>query len=553
MTTSSPAVSGATIGTAVATNSPTGWSIIAGDPNGNFAISNAGVITYASHAPTDFDGAFPFQTAGLTVQASNGAGSGSATITINIWADGALSAPVIAAGAQFPTVLNGYGGFSARRFDQPTWQPPWKVAGVDYPVGINDAAKPLKNVLTQTLPSGVSRSGNSVTITGNNVTMDGWDFSVSGGVSLVVNGSNAIIQNCLWVAGAGLGSDLAVLFNGPGGLLQYCEFDGNSATTSSQCVALENTTGTCTVQYNYIHNWNDDALRLQNDVTGTTPANVQWYIRWNACFSGGYSGVHFDFLQTVTASYNLIDYGFNFVEQPAAVGGVPTEATFFRNSDFGVGGVGTYVGQNSNVHHSVCIGLGTGASMAFSQSLVFAGTGGTASSSNDNSTAHDLYFDFHGNQGPSFDGQIFSSAGQATNVTQYGIWDMTRLSATNGNAGYVTNQQVSSSLGFAQPPRPAVPTSVTAVKSGSNVAVTGTAPASNGIAGGYYVNVYAVDLPWPACLLNPGPTMNSVAASAGFSFTTTKALPAGTHSIQVFVVDQNWNASPMSAIIQVTI
>jgi heme-binding NEAT domain protein len=44
----------------------------------------------------------------------------------------------------------------------------------------------------------------------------------------------------------------------------------------------------------------------------------------------------------------------------------------------------------------------------------------------------------------------------------------------------------------------------------------------------------------------------SVVLNGTFSLTTS-ALPAGTHTIQFFVVDANWNASPLSNTIYVTI
>lgn len=73
-----PAVGGAAITTMSATNSPTSWSITAGNPNNSFSIDNAGHVTVAAGL-----GTAPAGTHNLTVQATNASGSGTATLTLN--------------------------------------------------------------------------------------------------------------------------------------------------------------------------------------------------------------------------------------------------------------------------------------------------------------------------------------------------------------------------------------------------------------------------------------------------------------------------------------
>jgi hypothetical protein len=468
--------------------------------------------------------------------------------------DGSLNATVTAAGPQFPNQLNSYGGVGARSFTiGAPFQPQWRIAGVDYPVGINDSAKPLKNVLTATLPGCATTSGNTVTVNSASCTLNGFDFSVSGGVNLVINGDNATVTNNFFQAGSNM-TGTAITANNPGALISYNEFAGTGlAFPASRCITIQNQTGTVTVTYNYIHEWNDDSIRIGNQPTGVI-ANAQMIIKYNAIFSGGYSGVHFDFLQTVQASYNNLEMSFNFIFQPASDPGtgVPTEATAIRNSDFGVSGVGTYLGSGTQFHHNTVVGLGNGSSMAFSQSIVFGGTGGTGASLNSNPTAHDNFFDLDGNLGPVFDGGFFSNPGQIANPTFYNNYDMTKLSATFNNTGFITIQLTSSSLGFAQPASPATPTLNSAVASGSAVLVGGKAAAtpSGGVSGNYVINVFATDLAWPASLISAGTT--SVAPNGTFSLTTSN-LPTGTHTIQFFTVDQNGNASPLSNAINVTI
>src|SRR6202000_976665 len=102
------------------------------------------------------------------------------------------------------------------------------------------------------------------------------------------------------------------------------------------------------------HHWNDDTLRIELQPPGSI-ANAQFIIKYNVLYSGGYSGVHFDFLQRVEASYNNLEMGYNFIFQPDAVGGFPTEATAFRNSDFGISGAGTYLGSGGPFPHKTVL------------------------------------------------------------------------------------------------------------------------------------------------------------------------------------------------------
>lgn len=103
---STPATNGQTVGSVVATNSPTSFAITAGDPSGDFAISNVGTITFTAQGATDFAGGSPKQTASLTVTATNGAGtSGGVAQSISAWNDGSQTA-VAGAAALYPHALD---------------------------------------------------------------------------------------------------------------------------------------------------------------------------------------------------------------------------------------------------------------------------------------------------------------------------------------------------------------------------------------------------------------------------------------------------------------
>jgi len=94
------------------------------------------------------------------------------------YADGCSGAPVCTPGSatcyqqsNFFTSYTSAGNISAHR-------PPWNVAGVDYPVGVNDSCitSGLKNPATNP-PAGTTYSNGRLTVTGNNVTIDCYDLT----------------------------------------------------------------------------------------------------------------------------------------------------------------------------------------------------------------------------------------------------------------------------------------------------------------------------------------------------------------------------------------
>lgn len=126
-----PQTTGNTVGTATATNSPTGWSITAGDSAGDFAISSGGVITLTSQGQTDYNAGVNLKSATLTLQASNGSGSGTNNNTINAYADGSINA-----GAGYIQHSDFFTSYARQSGQTYSTRPPWQVAGVDYAAGI---------------------------------------------------------------------------------------------------------------------------------------------------------------------------------------------------------------------------------------------------------------------------------------------------------------------------------------------------------------------------------------------------------------------------------
>jgi len=96
--------------------------------------------------------------------------------------DGAKGAPTGLA-AQHPQLLDGL------------VRPPWKVAGVDYPVGIPPTVE-VKAPTSENMPKGASLSPGAIYVTGANVTLDGFDLS---GLTVMIEATASgvvTITNC---------------------------------------------------------------------------------------------------------------------------------------------------------------------------------------------------------------------------------------------------------------------------------------------------------------------------------------------------------------------
>lgn len=255
------------IGTVSATNSPTSFAIVAGDPTGKFAITAAGNLRTAATGTPPAAGNYS-----LSVTATNATGTSTpATVSVTVSASSGT--------AQHPTLLNSY-----------PFRPSWQVAGVDFYVGCPTGIA-LNDPNTLVI-SGVSvnTTNKTVTVTGNNVTIDSYDFSLNGGWGVITSAANTIVQNCKFSIGAN--------GNGP--------VHGNASATNL-------TVGNCTINGNGIdigatgliqtdgigiivhHCW------LMNSGGDTIQAHRGGVIdlRYNMIEEGGWTtGAHGDFLET---------------------------------------------------------------------------------------------------------------------------------------------------------------------------------------------------------------------------------------------------------------
>ena len=229
------------------------------------------------------------------------------TTTLGGYNDGSANAP--AGAPQLPNLLSGY-----------AVRPPWKVAGVDYAVGVPSGTA-LKDWETISQPGvSINTATHTVYVTGNNVTLNGIDFSLHGGAQLVIEGANnTTISNCNFFYGSALTSTSNFLINAVSGsnvTIEYCTIDGNGAvqTTSSDQSSLittgSNFTGTVTLTYNLLQNFIQHVLEYNGGTTLT--------YEYNLIYNGGNGpvGPHLNYLQWGNGNFGTATVEFNTTYQP---------------------------------------------------------------------------------------------------------------------------------------------------------------------------------------------------------------------------------------------
>jgi hypothetical protein len=137
-------------------------------------------------------------------------------------------------------------------------RPPWKVAGVDYRVGIN-AGVSLKDPATISSSIATTLGTNPIilTVIQDNVTLDGYDFTLRGGYQINTSNVNLTISNsklqnlCMDISAGPL-------------TVEYCEINGlgSSGETKFGCLAFLRGGVTSTWKYNWFFNCQSDFINL---------------------------------------------------------------------------------------------------------------------------------------------------------------------------------------------------------------------------------------------------------------------------------------------------
>lgn len=247
--------------------------------------------------------------------------------------DGCPGAP--AGAAQVPALLSSY-----------AVRPPWNVAGVDYRTG-----PPTGTVLVD--PATISMTGvtvntgtHTVTITGNNVTLSGYNFGLANGWTVNVNGVNDTIQNSLFTVGSNHGSlGITLNVNPAASNFSFLANEVNGANipvTVQQGFTLGfQSTGTLTIQYNYLHNSGGDMVEIQ-DGTWTNQK-----IRYNYFENIGYQTDHSDTVQWCGSILNAGDMAFNTFNNPSTTQSLSGEGLLVLNSECGP----PIISQTSNIQN----------------------------------------------------------------------------------------------------------------------------------------------------------------------------------------------------------
>jgi hypothetical protein len=218
-------------------------------------------------------------------QPLGGGGSDGASCASS-FVDGCLGAPVAA--VRLPTILNGYAA-----------RPPWKVAGVDYAVGVPAGVILKDPEAVGVIPNGatINTRNHTITVMGDNVTLDSFDFGLHNGYTVIVQAAGTTVKNSHFLVGINarpLGTVLNSNTSCRDLTLLNSEFDGANIAVSPQ----QGTTigifcsGTFTVQYNYFHNSGGDMI----DINNSTTAEVD-VIRYNLFKDIGVNTGHEDTIQ----------------------------------------------------------------------------------------------------------------------------------------------------------------------------------------------------------------------------------------------------------------
>ncbi len=219
------------------------------------------------------------------------------TAKAHVFADGSAEAP-----RGSPLLPNLLAGYAAR--------PPWKVAGVDYAVGV-PAGTILRDPATIVMPGvSIDVARHFVSIDKSNVTLSGYDFGLSGGWGIVVQPgvTNTVIENSSFHVGL---TNLVPIhaYAGAGDLsIQNNTFDGGGGTSGVVWALIYYLgSGTFAAKYNSFLNAPADAIDFGG---GTMTTIVDYNVFHNL---GTAPGAHADTVQYVGTNSTNAVIAFNTV------------------------------------------------------------------------------------------------------------------------------------------------------------------------------------------------------------------------------------------------
>lgn len=219
--------------------------------------------------------------------------------SLKSFSDGLTAAP--AASVQKPGLLNAY-----------PLRPAWKVAGVDYPVGVPSGTV-LKNPATLAIAGvAVNITSHELVVTGDRVLLDGYDFSLNGGWSVRLMGAaNTRIVNSLFVESASQGAAPIMVDAASTDLyIGYSTIDGGGTNANPSQGALVAMNGRgLTVEYCWLKNAPSHIFVFgYGGVGGGGSASIRYNLIEDAGRSSGGGGTY---LSIFSGAYDHFQVVFN--------------------------------------------------------------------------------------------------------------------------------------------------------------------------------------------------------------------------------------------------
>ena len=185
-------------------------------------------------------------------------------------ADGAANSPL-----GEPQVAGLLRGYAAR--------PPWKVAGVDYYVGL-PAGTYLKDPLTTAADGwAVDTTNHQIRVKANNVRLDGYDFSLHGGYGIYILAGirGTVVVNSKFLVGTNNVVPIVAEADAGDLTIKYNTIDGGSLTANGNSNSVWalisfNGSGNFVAQYNFMTNAPSDAIDFSN---GTIKPTIEYKSR----------------------------------------------------------------------------------------------------------------------------------------------------------------------------------------------------------------------------------------------------------------------------------
>jgi hypothetical protein len=292
--------------------------------------------------------------------------------------DGRLNAP--SGSAQYPNLLNGYAA-----------RPPWRVAGVDYAVGVDQNITLLDGSNAANLPAGCDIGPVwRVNVNVANVTLENLDFLTSGMlIYLWGAASNTTIRNCKAVAVVN-----PVSGSVSNTLISKCLFDMSGVNDINALILWNESTTNFTMEYVHLKNASSDIVNW----TSITDMQFRYCLFDTA---GLQIGTHGDYTQILGSVAGSTGWSIRFCTTTQQSAGVGTQGLMCEPN------AGATITAGEVAYNTFKSGGGQPSYMlAVTESMV---TGGFA--------VHDNYYDITGisgfspgaGRGGANDGSAFTS------------------------------------------------------------------------------------------------------------------------------------------------